>query len=150
MILDMLSAADRYAALHPGFLAAFEWLRTAKIMDMPKGKQAIDGERLMVVIGRDMGVGRSEARLESHRRYIDIQYVAAGEEEMGWRPLAECRQPVGEFDASRDIVFYTDPPATWYRAPVGSFSIFYPQDPHAPLAGQGQLVKAVMKVAVVW
>jgi beta-galactosidase beta subunit len=32
--------------------------------------------------------------------------------------------------------------------PAGHFAIFFPEDAHAPLAGEGHLVKAVVKVAV--
>ena len=83
------------------------------------------------------GRGRTDARLESHRRYIDIQLTLDGDEEIGWRPLSLCRAPVAPFDEQRDIRFYDDAPDSWVAVPPGRFAIFFPDDAHAPLARNG-------------
>ena len=148
MILDALGNSARYEALHPLFPAAFAFLRAPGIADLPVGKHAIEGERLLVIIGRDAGRTRGGAKLESHRKYIDIQLTLAGNEEIGWCPLAECREVSQPYDADRDIMFFADWPLAWSALPPGKFMIFYPEDAHAPLAGVGDLHKAVVKVAV--
>lgn len=150
MILDRLTNWRRYAAMHPGFNAAFEMLADPRTAMLDVGRHAIDGERLAIIIGRDPGRGREGARLEAHRRYIDIQLTLAGNEEIGWLPLAECGQPDQPFSVDRDIAFYSARSETWLTIPPGTFAIFYPSDAHAPLAGRGELVKAVAKVAVDW
>lgn len=164
MILDRLSGWRRYASLHAGFTAAFQALAEPRTADLPAGRHVIDGDRLYLVIGREQGRGRDGAKLESHRRYIDIQLTLAGQEEIGWLPLADCVARVGRassfasadgnldvpYDASRDITFYSARPETWLAMPPGTCAIFYPDDAHAPLAGRGALVKAVAKVAVEW
>jgi YhcH/YjgK/YiaL family protein len=103
---------------------------------------------VFALINRDPGRGRGGARLEAHRKYIDIQFLVAGSEEIGWRPTAECRQVAEKYDASRDIMFFSDLSEAWINLPVGKFMIFYPDDAHAPLASTGDNVKAVIKVAV--
>jgi len=45
-------------------------------------------------------------------------------------------------------VLFADQPSTFVSVPPGSFTIFFPHDAHAPLAGPGRLKKAVVKVAV--
>jgi len=150
MILTPLDAADAYVTLHGGFAAAIAFLRSADIAKLPPGKHEVDGERLFVLIAEDPGRGRDGAPLEAHRRYIDLQLVVDGVDTMGWRPLSNCRQPHGEFDAAKDIVFFDDAPATWFDVPAGSLAIFFPNDAHAPLAGEGRPRKAVVKVAVEW
>jgi biofilm protein TabA len=150
MILDKLANWRRYATLHPGFESAFRWLTEARPAELPTGKRTIDGERLYVLINPDPGRGREGAKLEAHRRYIDIQLTLAGEEEIGWSPLADCGSPEAEYSAERDIAFYLARPQTWLATPPGTFAVFYPEDAHAPLAGTGPLLKAVMKVAVEW
>lgn len=67
---------------------------------------------------------------------------------MGWRPLAQCEKPTGEFDIARDIRFYDDAPSSWVATPAGSFCIFFPDDAHAPLVSEGMIRKVVMKIAV--
>lgn len=150
MILASLEVADRYAALHPGFAAAFAFLRTGQCDSLPLGKHALDGDRLFALIAEDAGRGRAGAPLEAHRRYIDIQYVVRGTDTMGWLPLERCRRPRGEFDIAKDIVFFDDAPAAWVDVPEGTFTIFFPDDAHSPLAGDGRPRKAVVKVAVEW
>jgi biofilm protein TabA len=154
MILDTLAQSGRYASLHPAFAQAFEFLAHADWAALTQGsistRHALDGDRMYVAIDQKDGRGRDGARLEAHRRYIDIQVTIDGPEEIGWRPLAECRQPAGTFNDANDIGFFDDRPDTWVSVPPGSFAIFFPDDAHAPLAGRGPLRKAIVKIAVHW
>jgi biofilm protein TabA len=149
MILDRLANAQRYVALHSGFAAALEFL--GKPLDhLSAGRQPIDGERLFVVMNREQGRGHGGAKLESHRKYIDIQLTLSGAEEIGWKATGDCSRPESPFSAEKDIAFYPDRPESWFAVPPGSIAVFFPQDAHAPLGGAGPLVKAVVKVAVDW
>jgi YhcH/YjgK/YiaL family protein len=146
VIIDTLTRAAAYAPLHPRFSAAFDFLASVDLHVLPAGRIEIDGERLFVSIDHVEGRGRDGARLEAHRRYIDIQVTIAGTEHIGWRPLEHCRRPDGAFAPDRDIGFFSDHPDTWLVIPERHFVIFYPDDAHAPLAGAGALKKAVVKV----
>lgn len=148
MILDALSQSDRYRTLHPLFARAFDYLRNTDLMALAPGKHTVEGENLFAIVEHCAGRTRSEAKLESHRRYIDIQLVLEGVDEMGWRPLAQCVEPIGEFDTARDIRFYDDAPTTWVATPAGSFCLFFPDDAHAPLVSDGMIRKVIMKIAV--
>jgi YhcH/YjgK/YiaL family protein len=148
MILDTLARSDRYHALHPLFARAFEFLRSADLAALEPGRHAIDGERLFAIVEACAGRARADAKLESHRRYIDIQLVLDGVDEMGWKPTADCADPATDYDASRDIRFYRDAPASWVATPPGSFCLFFPDDAHAPLVGAGMIRKVVVKIAV--
>ncbi len=83
------------------------------------------------------GRTRAEAKLECHRRYIDIQYVLEGVDEMGWKSLPDCRKPAGDYNAALDIRFFDDQPAAWIATPPDHFCIFFPEDAHAPLVSSG-------------
>lgn len=146
MILDTLTRAARYTTLHPLFAEAFEFLATTDLVALPKGRVALRGERLFVLIDEPDGRGQSGARLEAHRRYIDIQLTVQGTEHIGWRPLEDCAQQEGPFAEDRDIAFFSDRPDTWLVVPARHFALFYPEDAHAPLAGEGRVKKAVVKV----
>lgn len=148
MILDDLKGAARYYHLHPDFREAFEFLSRGDLASLATGKIELQGERLFALINRDPGRGHEGARLEAHRKYIDIQFLVDGSEEIGWRPTAECRQLTEPYVEPRDIMFFGDAPHTWIQLPVGKYMIFYPEDAHAPLAARGDNVKAVIKVAV--
>ncbi len=146
MVLDTISQAARYSSLHPRLAEAFDFLARLDLAMLPPGRIQIDGERLYVSIDHVTGRGREGARLEAHRRYIDIQVTIAGTEQIGWRPLVHCEQPDGPFTPDRDIGFYKDAPDTWLVIPERHFVILFPDDAHAPLAGVGPVKKAVVKV----
>ena len=148
MVLDTLSMAGRYAALHPLFAAAFDFLATVDLSTLPPGRISLQGDRLFVSIDHVEGRGLEDARLEAHRRYIDIQVTIAGTEIIGWRPLAHCLVPDGPFEPARDIGFFSDRPETWLVVPENHFVIFFPDDAHAPLAAEGPLKKAIIKVEI--
>ena len=148
MIFDTLANAARYAALHPLFPRAFEFLRTADLKALAPGRHPIDGENLIVIAEMAAGRRRDDAKLECHRQYIDIQLVLDGTDEMGWKPLCDCVDPLAEYRAEKDIQFFRDAPASWIATPPGAFCIFFPEDAHAPLVGTGEIRKVILKVAV--
>jgi YhcH/YjgK/YiaL family protein len=148
MIIDRLQNAGRYEQMHKGFKAAFDFLKSAHLACLEPGQHPLDGSRVFVLISHDPGRGRSGAQLEIHRKYIDIQMVIAGHDEIGWAPAAECAQPDGPFNTAHDLGLFHDPLTLWLPMPPGTFSIFFPQDAHAPLGGQGALHKAIAKVLV--
>jgi biofilm protein TabA len=148
VILDTLAHAARYAGLHAGFARAFEFLATTDLAALAPGRHDLDGDRMYVSVDHKDGRGEDGARLEAHRRYIDIQYTIDGDELIGWMPLARCASADGAFDETKDVGFFADRPSTWVSVPPGSFTIFFPHDAHAPLGGQGRLKKAIVKIAV--
>jgi biofilm protein TabA len=148
MILDTLDNVDRYAVLQPGFAAALKFLRKQELASLPVGKREVDGVRLYALVSKDQGRGLSGAKLEAHRKYIDIQYVVTGNELIGWRNLPACRATGQGYSDDEDIEFFTAKPETWIRVPPDSLAIFFPEDVHAPLAGDGWVHKVVLKVAI--
>ncbi len=148
MILARLAEADRYLPLHPLFARAFDFLRNTDLATLVPGKHGIQGEQLFAIVEACAGRTRAEAKLECHRRYIDIQLVLEGVDEMGWKPVAECVDPATDYDAVRDIRFFNDAPASWIATPPGAFCLFFPDDAHAPLVGTGSIRKVVVKIAV--
>ena len=157
MILDTLQTADRYTSLHPAFARAFTYLRESnwtpllaaeQALERPSTRHSIDGDRMYVSIDRVEGRGREGARLEAHRRYIDIQFTIDGDEEIGWKSLADCALISSAYDDAKDVMFFGDRPDSWLSLPAGRFAIFFPDDAHAPLAGRGTVRKAIVKIAV--
>jgi len=137
MILAALSQSDRYATLHPLFARAFEYMRSTDLLSLAPGRYPIAGEQLFVIVEKVPGRAREAAQLECHRRYIDIQLVLEGDEEMGWKPLADCTRPVSDHSEEKDVRFFHDTPASWVAVPPGHFCIFFPEDAHAPLVARG-------------
>src|SRR5688572_30721134 len=106
MITDRLTSSDIYRNLHPRLAAALDWLRATDLAGLPLGKTAIDGEHLFALIQEYLPKPPERGKFEAHRRYWDVQYVARGEERMGWVSLAEVT--VSEpHSQERDVAFFT-------------------------------------------
>jgi YhcH/YjgK/YiaL family protein len=150
MVLDRLENADLYASLHPQFAAAFKFLREAEAAKLPPGRIELDGARLYVNVAHLTGSGRAGTALEAHRKYIDIQYVFEGADEIGWKPTAECKQVTSAYDAKADAACFSDTCESWVTVPAGTFVIFFPEDGHAPSgAAKGLgMKKLIAKVLV--
>ncbi len=151
MIIDTLANARLYKGAHKGLDAAFAWLARTDLPRLPDGgKIEIDGERLYAMPSRGTGKGREGRALEAHRKYIDIQIAVTGTEVIGWRTMSECSKPKGSFDEKQDAGFFLDAPALWVPVPAGTFAVLWPEDAHAPSAGDSEVQKIVMKVLVDW
>jgi biofilm protein TabA len=148
MILDVLENAHRYLALNKGFAKAIEFLLRPELKELPAGKYEVDGDRVYATVSKGTGRKKEDALLETHEKYIDIQLVLAGTDDMGWKPKSLCKQPSGEYDQKTDMLFFTDEPDAWLSTESGAFAIFFPEDAHMPLISSGQLHKVVVKVAV--
>jgi len=148
MIFSSFSQSSRYAVLHPLFQQAFDYIRDTDLNALAPGRYSIVGEELFAIVEQVPGKTKEMAKLEAHRRYIDIQLVLEGDEQMGWKPLEDCLNPVSEHSDEKDIRFFHDAPASWIAVPPDHFCIFFPEDAHAPLVGSGQIKKVIFKVAV--
>lgn len=146
MILDSIGNCGRYASLHPLFGKVFDFLREHDAWALPVGRNDIDGDNLFVNVSEIDLKPVGEALLEVHDKYIDIQVVFGGEELFGWSERRHCSKAQIEFDASRDVQFFTDTPQTVYAVREGQFTILYPEDAHAPMLGKGHVRKLIFKV----
>ncbi len=150
MIIDRLENADRYADLHPGFRAAFELLRSFDFDAAPDGPAEIDGQRLTInVLRRDLKTPE-EAKLEAHEKYVDIQYVVRGNEVFGWKLTSECERPQAPYNPEKDVILFEDEPDAHWPLLEGMFAVFFPEDAHAPMIGEGSIEKIVVKVRIDW
>ncbi|WP_347159345.1 YhcH/YjgK/YiaL family protein [Pontibacter chitinilyticus] len=148
MVLDKLANAARYTCMHPLFEQAFRFLQDTNLLAVPTGVQEIAGKDLLAIISEGHGTPAQDARLEVHRKYIDIQYVISGTDHMGWKDLAQCAAPTDPYLDARDAAFFSDKTNNWFDVPAGSFTIFYPDDAHAAMATETLVRKVVLKIAV--
>jgi len=148
MILDVLENTPRYLALNEGFTKAFEFLLRPDLKELPVAKYEIDGDHVYAMVSKDYGRKKEDALLETHEKYVDIQLVLAGTDDMGWKPKSSCKKPSGEYDQKTDMQFFADEPDAWVSTKSGAFVIFFPEDAHMPLISSGQIHKVVVKVAV--
>jgi biofilm protein TabA len=146
MILCSIRDFSRYQGLCPRFAAVAEALAQLDVTTLLEGRHELLGDQVFW-IGAPRTPTRKEACLEAHRRYIDVQVVLTGVDTMGWAPLGLCHRVQEPYSPDKDIVFYGDPAISRIPVTAGHLAIFFPEDAHAPLLGEGELVdKCVFKI----
>jgi YhcH/YjgK/YiaL family protein len=148
MIVDNLANAANYFNLHPLFEKAFEYIRQLDMESAPPGSVEIDGKQLRASIVETALKAADTARLETHRKFIDIQIPIAKAETFGWKSLSTLAASETGYDEANDIEFFTDKPSAMVTLQPGEFVIFSPEDGHAPLIGEGLTKKIILKAAV--
>jgi uncharacterized protein, YhcH/YjgK/YiaL family len=148
MILDSLKNASAYYSLNPRFQKAFEYIMANDLTKAEPGKIVLDGDNLYISIAEIEGKKSEVAKLEAHKKYIDIQVVLCGQEKIGWTALENCTDETGPYNAEKDIVFYSNQPTTYITYNPGDFTIFFAEDGHAPAIGEGPIKKAIVKVLI--
>ena len=148
MIFDHLDNSSVYESLHPLFKQAFDYLKSNDLSALAPGKIELDGSRLYISVQEPGGKKPEEAKLETHAKYIDIQFLIKGKETIGWRYAADCKNETAPYNPEKDITFFTDAPTCDVELVPGDFCIFFPGDAHAPCIADQALKKAVVKVLI--
>ena len=147
MIIDTLQNAPKYFSVHPLFEKAFEYIRQTDLKNAKDEKLDI-AEGLKAIFSNAPGKTReaSVSKFECHNKNIDIQLCIDGVETIGWKPREKCVNPNGEYNAEKDVLFFNDSPDMFFQLTNTQFAIFFPEDVHAPMIGEGSIKKLVMKV----
>lgn len=150
MIIDQLSNAKSYYHLGEKIKRALQFLEETNLASLENGKEIIDGENIFAMIQEYETKDPANEKLESHRKYIDVQYVVKGEEKMGHALLKE-QAPSRLYNPEDDYMLFDESPDFFSVIKEGMFTIFYPTDLHMPCIQhhQSSLVKKiVIKVSV--
>ncbi|MEZ5106921.1 MAG: YhcH/YjgK/YiaL family protein [Draconibacterium sp.] len=129
---------------------AFQFLKTANLNEQPLGKKELDGENLFVSVAEYKAKEKPETRYESHKKYIDIQYIIKGEELMGITTLDKVKV-VEPYSAENDITFYEFDGGDYRKATPENFFIYFPTDVHRPSISTGDTAlarKIVVKIRI--
>ncbi|WP_373236384.1 YhcH/YjgK/YiaL family protein [Cohaesibacter celericrescens] len=115
-------------------LKGLQFLKETDLAAAPEGRIDIDGENMFALVQDYATKPKSDARPETHVRYIDIQFVFSGEEAIGFAPLATVPPAIEDCLAERDVRFYDDGISgeTSLIMSAGSYAVFYPWDVHRP------------------
>lgn len=149
MIIDTIHNASKYYSIHPLFQKAFEYIHQTDLVNAPDDKTDI-AEGLKAIFSNARGKTKeaSCAKFECHNKNIDIQVCIGGLETIGWKPRQKCVNPNGEYNTEKDVQLYHDAPDTFFQLTDNQFAIFFPEDVHAPMIGEGQIKKLVIKVRI--
>ena len=148
MILDTLKNSDKYCSVHPRFKKAFDYLKNTDLVALPAGTIELEGADLVINVVDITAKTEAEAKMESHKEFIDIQVPVGKAETMGWIALDACKDVTLPYDAEKDIMFFADKATSFLNVQPYEFVVFFPEDAHQPGIGTGQYRKIIVKVRV--
>ena len=150
---ESVNATEFYKQYHANQAVwdkVFQFLKEQNLDTLSAGKYPIDGENAYASITEGPSKELDKAGWESHKKYIDLQYVIKGKEQIGVAPVSSATV-TKPYDEAKDGAAYTAE-GTYYTAEPGTFFLFFPEDAHRPnikVAGYDTVKKLVIKIKVV-
>jgi YhcH/YjgK/YiaL family protein len=149
MIFDSIRNFGKYLSLHPHFKDVDDFIKNNDISEMPEGRHQVNGHGAFVLVKEYFTKEISEAFLECHRKFIDIQILAKGAERIGVCNKDGCAE--FPYDADKDLQ-KLEGELNFIKMNLDSFVIFFPDDAHMPELNlsdsQEKVKKIVFKVPV--
>ena len=146
MIIDRIENWDLYFSKKSALYAGIDFISNFHEA-MADGRYEIKGQDIYAIVQSYDTQHAANRKIESHRKYIDIQYCLSGREVIGWLPVAGLRE-LSPYSDEKDVIFYQ--PADTITPAVmlpGTFAIFFPMDAHQP-GCVFQNVEPVRKIVV--
>ena len=132
MILDSIKNISKYENLNIDLKSIVEFIDRVENENLENGKYELDGDKLFALVQSYETKDSDECRLESHKKYIDIQYVQEGTEVMYWS-LVDGLKVTEDLSEISDVIFYEDDKnATELVVNEKSFALFFTHDAHKP------------------
>jgi biofilm protein TabA len=145
MVIDSFKNEGYRLLLHENIAFALRWLHSGQTAQLPTGKYELRGQSLYAIVDEYMTRPQEACRLETHRRYIDVQYVVRGRELMGYAPVHTLEQ--GPYDQELDVQFHRGQ-ADFFLLREGMFAVMLPGDAHMPCIVFGNQPETVRKIVV--
>lgn len=145
--IDAQEFYRQYKAHKPYWDKAFAFLKQHDLRSLSNGRHEIDGENVYASVTENPSRDFDSTQWESHRKYIDIQYVIDGKELIGANAVAKSRV-IKPYDEKKDVANYAAE-GKLYTATPETFFIFFPSDAHRPNitpGGHKPVKKIVIKV----
>jgi biofilm protein TabA len=126
---------------------AFKFLKESDLASMEPKKYIIDGDNVYAILSESQTKNEADVKFEAHKKYVDIQHVIKGEEQMSISPWSDKKDVLVPYDAAKDLEFLSVTATSNYIATPDNFLIFFPSDIHRPSVKVGD-AKIVRKVVI--
>jgi YhcH/YjgK/YiaL family protein len=150
VITGYLTNVKAELELYPSAIQkGLQYLMETDFSKVSPGRQEIDGSKIYASVAEYDTQSKAVRRPEAHRKYLDIQYIAAGEEMIGSGPLATAGEVTEDRLAEKDVIFYKSLAAESYHVlKQGMFAVYFPWDVHRPNCSVNEAAAKVKKVVV--
>lgn len=134
MIKDNIQNAENYFNISERVKLGLKFLLDTDFSTAKNGKYTIVKNEVFAIIQSYTSKPKNEGKYEAHKKYIDIQYIIEGEEQIGVSDIENFSVDT-EYDKEKDIVFLKqkkDVKIDFIKLKENEFAIFTPRDVHMP------------------
>ena len=142
MIYDNIKNYELYSNLRPDFKEALELLNSNNF-EKALGRYEFKNGMYYLVQSYESKL-ESDTFFESHRKYIDIQYVTSGKERHNVANISTLTIR-DSYNEEKDLIKY-DGQGSSLIVEAGYFAIYFPEDGHMPNARAGNEPETISKV----
>jgi len=149
MIFDSIENAEMYYGLNGRIKTAFEFIKKTNFETLNEERVEIDGDNIFAMIQKYKTRNSEDAKWEAHRKYIDIQFMVTGAENMGF-VLQDYLEIIEEYNPEKDVEFL-EGLGDYVQVNENEFVIFFPDDAHMPglkIKENEMVHKVVVKVRI--
>ena len=131
MIVTTIDKLTKYSEI-PYAQEIADFLIEFKKSDMQPGRYDIHGDDLFAAVSRYDTEPCVDRKFENHKKYIDLQIVLDGKEEIHWADTASLVMVSEEFSKGGDIAFYTGESMGYVLLGGDQCVILFEEDAHMP------------------
>lgn len=149
MIKDSIKQAQTYFSLGCDIKKALLYLQQNNLSNTQNGKYEIEQDKIFAIVQDYQTKQKETAKLEAHKKYIDIQFIIKGKEQLGCTHIDNTSISI-PYDEEKDIMFL-DGNCDFLTAEQGDFLIFFPHDAHMPslaIDKPSYVKKVVIKIKI--
>ena len=149
MIIDNIKNAEQYYSYGERFQKALEYLQVTDFGLTENGIHELDGKNIFAIVTEYDTKPITEGKWESHLKYYDVQFIASGEEKIGY-VFKDKVKLLQEYNSDNDFMLW-EGDGDFITAKAGDFLILGPDDVHMPsiqVNGPSKIKKVVVKVLI--
>ena len=132
MIFSSIHLNEDMSKYPPAIQRAVAYLKETDFSKMEAGAYEIEGRDMYAQVIDTTTCALADGRPESHKDYLDVQFLFTGEEKLGFTPYLDSYE-VAEYIKERDLIFYKEVKNEGFvHSTPGCFCVFFPEDVHRP------------------
>lgn len=140
------------AAFSPALQKGLLYLKNTDLSTLTIGRHDIEGDTMFALVSEYVTEPKEARKPEAHQKYIDIQYIALGEERIGCSLLSPTYEVLQDELALKDLIFYKDvSQEVDMLLKPGVYAVLFPNDVHRPCcmtSSASKVKKVVIKIAL--
>lgn len=148
MIIDKFKNLSSYASMLQSLKEGYKEIKKLDRNNLEVGRYEFNGGFFMVQKGVTKPM--EEGNFEAHRKYVDVQIVIEGSEDVAWADLSDLTEVI-PYNEEKDAVYYSGDTSHYMTITEGMCYVAFPHDGHRAIRHvkeQTSFTKIVMKLPV--